>query len=313
MGFAAVVVSVLAIAILAYNYIVIPPLDKYRNIVPVSVNYFFTRHGNAECGFCFHTETSSYRLPLPQAKQGLRLLAQEGMRKLSVAGGEPFLYRDYLAALCRFAKLDLKLESVSIVSNGTKVTEKWLRENRNHVDILAISCDSAIRQMNKAIGRADRGSGKPFDNVKQLKKIRDWCSEYGIKFKLNTVVCSLNWEEDMSELLTDLQPFRWKVFQVLVVNGENDIDERKRNATRFIVTDDQFEQFCNRHKHLKCMIPEPNHVVKSSYLVSLMLFYNVFAILMNDSLSMSTCSSWARAMVMRRPRIPFWKWVFRRR
>lgn len=37
---------------------------------------------------------------------------------------------------------------------------------------------------------------------------------YGVKFKLNTVVCSHNKDEDMSELVKLAAPFRWKVFQV---------------------------------------------------------------------------------------------------
>lgn len=163
------------------------PERRDDDIIPVSVNYFFTRHCNAECGFCFHTETSSYKLPLEKAYEGLRLLAEAGMEKVNFAGGEPFLYPKYLGALCRYCKEDLKLASVSIVSNGTKVTEKWLREFGPFVDILAISCDSINPATNAAIGRADRGSGKPFDNVGKLFEIRDWCVQYGVRFKLNTV------------------------------------------------------------------------------------------------------------------------------
>jgi radical S-adenosyl methionine domain-containing protein 2 len=72
----------------------------------------------------------------------------------------------------------------------------------------------------------------------------------------------------MADMVQKLDPFRWKVFQVLVVTGENESDKRKRDATKFIVTDEQYEDFCVRHKHLMCMIPEPNRVMKSSYLVS---------------------------------------------
>jgi len=72
----------------------------------------------------------------------------------------------------------------------------------------------------------------------------------------------------MFEVIEKLNPFRWKVFQVLVVTGENEGDQRKRDATKFIITDEQFDDFCKRHSHLKCMIPEPNRIMKSSYLVS---------------------------------------------
>lgn len=59
---------------------------------PISVNYFPSRKCNYSCGFCFHTETSSYVLPTSEAKRGLRLLKDAGMRKLNIAGGEPFLF-----------------------------------------------------------------------------------------------------------------------------------------------------------------------------------------------------------------------------
>jgi molybdenum cofactor biosynthesis enzyme MoaA len=193
MAHLALLVLVPALFLVAYAYrytcssrpvSMVPQKD---DIIPVSVNYFFTRHCNAECGFCFHTETSSYMLPLPEAQKGLRLLAEASMKKINFAGGEPFLYPKYLGALCRYCKDDLKLESVSIISNGTKVTEKWLKEYSSFVDIMAVSCDSINPETNAAIGRADRGSGKPFDNVGKLFQIKDWCQMNGIKFKLNTV------------------------------------------------------------------------------------------------------------------------------
>ncbi|KAF2257217.1 radical SAM enzyme, partial [Trematosphaeria pertusa] len=232
-----------------------------------SVNYHFTRKCNAECRFCFHTETTSHVEPLENAKKGLRLLHDDGMEKLNFAGGEPFLYHKYLGQLCRFAKQELGLQSVSIVSNGTRVTEKWLREYGQYVDILAISCDSFIASTNAAIGRADRKSGRPFDNVAQLFQIRDWCRELGIKFKLNTVVCSLNWQEDMVDVVRELDPFRWKVFQVLVVEGENESEQRMRDARKMLVTDEQFGSFCKRHEGVRGFTPESNDVMQSSYLI----------------------------------------------
>ena len=83
------------------------------------------------------------------------------------------------------------------------------------VDILGVSCDSFDEATNIKIGR---GTG---ENVTQLFRIRDWCSDFGVKLKINTVVCKLNWEEDMSSIVFELKPFRWKCFQVLVVENEN--------------------------------------------------------------------------------------------
>ena len=40
--------------------------------------------------------------------------------------------------------------------------------------------------------------------------------------KLNTVVNAMNLDDDMSELVLKLRPDRWKIFQVLPVDGQND-------------------------------------------------------------------------------------------
>ena len=172
--------------------------DKYSPPVPISVNFHFTRKCNKECGFCFHTEKTSHIATEGEMKEGLRLLKAAGMRKVNFAGGEPFLYPKRLGTLCRFAKEQLKLESVSIITNGTKVTTNWLQEHAPFIDVLGVSCDSFDEDTNIAIGR---GTG---ENVTQLFRIRDWCRLHQIKFKLNTVVCKLNWEEDMSSVVAEL-------------------------------------------------------------------------------------------------------------
>ncbi|KAF5658610.1 radical s-adenosyl methionine domain-containing protein [Fusarium circinatum] len=230
--------------------------------IPVSVNYFPSRKCNYTCGFCFHTDTSSYVLPIDEAKRGLKLLREARMRKLNIAGGEPFLYPRLLTELLQFGKEELGLESISIVSNGSKITEKWMRENCQWLDILAISCDSFNPETNKKIGRGDDGG-----NVIRLFRIAEWCREYGIKFKLNTVVNIHNWNEDMSAEIDELAPFRWKVFQCLLVAGENEDATRLRDARTFLVTDEQWKTFCDRHKHLPCYVPEDTNAMASSYLL----------------------------------------------
>ncbi|PSN66451.1 radical SAM enzyme [Corynespora cassiicola Philippines] len=229
---------------------------------PVSVNYFPSRKCNYNCGFCFHTETSSFVLDIKEVKRGLRLLKEAGMRKLNIAGGEPFLYPKLLHEMLKFCKVELGVESISIVSNGSKIQEKWMKENCQWLDILAISCDSFNPETNIRIGRGDDGQ-----NVDRLFKIAGWCRDYGVKFKLNTVVNTHNWNEDMAKNIEKLDPFRWKVFQCLIVAGENDSEERKRDARHFLVTDEQWKHFCDRHRHLKCYVPEDNSSMASSYLL----------------------------------------------
>lgn len=229
--------------------------------IPVSVNYHFTRKCNYSCGFCFHTAKSSHVLPIEDAKRGLFLLKKAGMRKLNFAGGEPLLYPKFLEELILYSKQELKLESISIVTNGSRLTDRFLSKVGQYIDIIAVSCDSFCEETNVEIGR---GTGA---HLEQVRNAASLCRKYGVKFKLNTVVNRYNFEEDMNPFIEELQPFRWKCFQVLVVEEENGSDTTLRNATRFTISDAEFDQFCQRHSHQKCFVPESNKIMKSSYLI----------------------------------------------
>jgi radical S-adenosyl methionine domain-containing protein 2 len=193
----------------------------------------------------------------------LRLLRDAGMRKLNFAGGEPFLYPSFLGTLVDFCKVELGLDSVSIVSNGSKIKKAWLQKHAKNLDILAISCDSFDEATNVKIGR---GQG---EHISRVFEVAEWCRELGIMFKLNTVVCVHNWEEDMNEQVARLAPFRWKVFQVLLVAGENDSGGTKRDVRPLLISDAQYAAFCDRHRTQNGtrMVEEGNQVMAKSYLI----------------------------------------------
>lgn len=108
------------------------------------------------------------------------------------------------------------MESVTIVTNGSLVKEKWLQQYAKNLDIMAVSCDSFDEKTNMMIGR---GKG---NHLETFVKLSELCRKYNVMFKVNTVVCRYNIDEDMNAMIEKVAPFRWKCFQVLVVEGEND-------------------------------------------------------------------------------------------
>jgi pyruvate-formate lyase-activating enzyme len=145
----------------------------------------YIRKCNYSCEFCFHTSKNLYILPLSEAQRGLRLMAQAGMKKLNISGGEPFLKPEFLGEIFKFCKEELHLESCSVVSNASKVTEKWLDSYGRYLDIMAISCDSFDVDTCLQLGRAEKGQGS---HIGRVFKVADWCRDRGIQVKINTVV-----------------------------------------------------------------------------------------------------------------------------
>ncbi|XP_003215459.2 S-adenosylmethionine-dependent nucleotide dehydratase RSAD2 [Anolis carolinensis] len=234
-------------------------------LVPLSVNYHFTRQCNYQCGFCFHTAKTSFVLPLEEAQRGLRLLKEAGMEKINFSGGEPFLHErgNFVGKLVQFCKQELKLPSVSIVSNGSMIKERWFKHYGEYLDILAVSCDSFFEEVNVLIGRGQKGK----NHIENLHKLKQWCQCYGVAFKINSVINRFNMEEDMNEQIRALNPVRWKVFQCLLIEGENSGEDALREAERFVISDEDFEQFLKRHQGLSCLVPESNQKMKDSYLI----------------------------------------------
>lgn len=76
-----------------------------------------------------------------------------------------------------------------------------------HLDILAISCDSFDEGTNRDIGRFQKNT----QHLDCLNNIRQWCKTYKVAFKINTVVNTHNWQEDMTREIQELNPVRWKV------------------------------------------------------------------------------------------------------
>ena len=205
------------------------PLTRFATVsrkIPLSVNYYLTRVYNYSYGiqlldqssiirkavfnflieFCFHTAKTSHVKSLSNAKKGMALLKASGMKKINFAGGEPFINAEFLGQLVKYCKETLKVESVSVVTNDSKVTRKWLAKYDNYLDIMAVSCDSFDNTTNIKIGR---GTG---NHVRIFMNLCEMCKEYNVMFKVNTVVNRYNVQEDINATIDKIKPFRWKCF-----------------------------------------------------------------------------------------------------
>lgn len=263
-----------------------PSSSSSAVVVPRSVNYFISRKCNYsvrtemiamnnrfviltpycvfQCKFCFHTAKTYHALHLEQSTKGLHMLADAGTKKINFAGGEPFLHPILLGELCRIASDELGI-AVSIISNGSKITPEWMKVYGRYVDVLGVSVDSFDAKTNAAIGR---GGDAENGHVQRMIQVRDLCYKHNIMFKLNTVVNSMNWDEDMNDQIADLDPVRWKVFQVLLLEGENaGGSDDLRDARDLCIEREKFDAFVHRHSERKQLIPEPNDVMQNSYLL----------------------------------------------
>lgn len=224
---------------------------------PVAVNFHVNRACNADCRFCFAT----FRDVPGQARTDEALgvidaLVDAGCEKLNFAGGEPTLRRD-LGTLLRHAKARGLV--TSLVTNGFRL-DALLDDHAEALDWVGLSVDSGDEAVQAALGRGKGG------HVARSIRLADRCRDEGVRVKLNSVVTTLTWQEDLSWLVRRVRPERWKVFQVLPMAGQND-----GRVEDLLLTDARFQAFVDRHAPLAAEglapVVEDNDAMRGSYVM----------------------------------------------
>ena len=217
----------------------------YHYTPPIAINWHLEAYCNYACSFCYASLTEQRLMPRPSEGQGaslIRDMASSGVQKINFVGGEPMLH-PHLGTLIVTAKSCGM--TTSIVSNGTGLTEEWLIGMRPHLDWLGLSIDASNDEMHALMGRGLKGEiASGFSrHLERSKKVWQIARGLGYGLKLNTVVTSVNADDDMSELVGLLKPHRWKIFKVLRIEGEND-----GRVEPLLISQEQFEEYMVRHR-----------------------------------------------------------------
>ncbi|MBL1435522.1 MAG: radical SAM protein [Rhodobacteraceae bacterium] len=154
--------------------------------------------------------------------------------RLNFAGGEPLLHSDRIPDLVRVAsKFGF---NTSLITNGSRLSASLLGEIAPHMSWLGLSLDSTNDQANREIGRVDRRGG--LLDLAELSEgiVAEMQKNPSLKLKINTVVNTLNVDEDFTGLISGLSPNKWKILRMLPVVNQN-----------LAVSDAAFQAFVERH------------------------------------------------------------------
>lgn len=223
-----------------------------KNPALAAVNFHLFKPCNYRCRFCFATfRDIKGRLGDADAFELLAELRAAGADKLNFAGGEPTLHPQIGPLVRRARELGF---TTSIITNGEKLGA-LLDDHAADLDWVGLSVDSGIESVQRDLGRGKGG------HVARSIELSQRLHSLSIAVKLNTVVTSLNWDEDMHDLVRQLRPRRWKVFQVLPIKGQND-----GSVEPLLIDSEKFEHFVERHRDLD-PVAESNEAMTASYVM----------------------------------------------
>mgnify|MGYP001421555305 CR=1 FL=1 len=232
----------------------------------IVINWHVTEACNYQCRYCYAKWQRLDRKDVirdPAATTALLqslhehfASAESGARpRLNFAGGEPLVHGSRLISAMRLAR-SIGFD-ISIITNGSRLNEGVVADLAPELSLFGLSIDALAPAALAAIGRQDRHA-RQLDldllarHVAQARRINP-----SLTLKINTVVCSPNWQEDLSAVIDELEPARWKVLRMLpVVNRD------------LGVSDMQFRAFIDRHSSLQdVMSVEDNDDMVGSYVM----------------------------------------------
>ena len=185
-------------------------------------------------------------------------LLGKSFSKISIAGGEALLC-PYIVEI--FGLLKINGATTSLVTNGARLIDEpeLLDKLAPVVDWIGISIDSFDPVTQKALGRAKGGRAY---SPEQYAHLAARIKQYGIRLKVNSVVTTLNADEYMAPWITKMEPERWKVFQVLPIEDQNN-----GAVNDLLISEKVFGKFTARHrKELgSLVVAESNEAMKGTY------------------------------------------------
>ena len=201
----------------------------------MSANWHITSRCNYNCPFCF---AQSFRPEIKDVKEQEKImgvLAENGISKLNIVGGEPQLHPDFIKILKMSHDHGF---TTTMQTNGSLLNVQNISEIARYADWIGVSLDSGNESTELLL---KRGNGKHVETVKRACSL---IRNNGLNLKINTTITSLNWNESMHKIIEELGPDRWKIFRMLMVEGEND------NAEYLRPSDDQFGSFRETHSDI---------------------------------------------------------------
>jgi radical S-adenosyl methionine domain-containing protein 2 len=237
------------------------------------INFHMTEACNYNCGYCYatwnnhcarnelHRHTGKVDSLLDSLAQyffsdnSLQTQLNYSSVRINFAGGEPMLLGSrFVNALTKARQLGF---NTSIITNAHFLDDAFLFEYSADIDMLGISFDTAEIFTAANIGRMDRK--EHWLNAESLIAVSQQYRHYNPNgvLKVNTVVNKFNYLENMTGVMAQVSPEKWKILRVLPVHDE-----------QFTISNKQYHGYLKRHSALNgFIVEEDNKAMLHSYLM----------------------------------------------
>lgn len=184
------------------------------------INYMrlaVTDRCNLRCYYCMPEEGINYvaRRELMTYEEMIRItsaFAKQGITKVRITGGEPFLRKDMMQFLEAISQIP-EIEKINITSNGTLLTDKIADLKRLGITSINLSLDSLNRERFHKITRRD--------DFPKVMNCLESLIDNGFEVKINMVVLAGQNLEDIIPMveLAKAKPISVRFIEEMPFNG----------------------------------------------------------------------------------------------
>lgn len=169
-----------------------------------SVCWNITEKCNEFCKFCYRTLAAD--LSLEENKIIADILLEQGVEKITFAGGEPLLYSE-LFVLAEYIKFKNPNVLLSLTTNGLLINEKNREMILKLFDWITFDLESTSVEYHKQVGRGEKHLTKNIENIAFFNN--------RINIKINTVATKQNINDipNIWEIIKRFNVKRWKIFR----------------------------------------------------------------------------------------------------
>ena len=183
----------------------------YQNL---KVNLHVCEYCNYHCAHCFAKFGCKATLPAENwAKIADNVISSGLVSEINIAGGEPLLHPQMIEIVDCIRSYGLP---VSLVTNGSLVTEDWIRRNGKKFKTIGFSVDALTPELQRTIGRCTNSGERiaPEEFGRKIALLREVNPE--IRIKINTVVSQVNKHDNLAEYIRLWNVDRWKLLKMQI-------------------------------------------------------------------------------------------------
>jgi len=226
------------------------------------LNLHFLNHCNYKCVYCFADKTLAAYPEINSLLKWVDTISdyfkenQITNPRINLVGGEPLLYKGIIPLI---KYIHLKGIRVSLVTNGSLLTNEFLSEVGESLDMIGISVDTLDRETAIKLGRSTRN--KETLGLERLIMMCKKIKSLNIKLKINIVVSKFNFMEDFSNFLNEVGAERIKFLELYIV------DEMNRESVKYKLSKEEYNEFSSRHSMCKNILKEDNEKFDGGYIM----------------------------------------------